>query len=361
MKRVVMTGFMSGLMLTGIAGSTIAQEVKASWTDSVKVSGDTRLRLQYNEEESKVDRARWRFRGRVGLSGQVNDEVKAEIRFVTNVGDPTSDNITMGGIGDPFEDPSAAMDRANFTWTPVDVLALKFGKMGQPWTVVDDLVMTSDANPEGIAANATFGMDAVALMLHGGVFVLQERKADDDTMLYTGQVAAKFGDKQYVMVGGTVYSYSSMKGFAPLGDNNNTTVTVGEDKLVANEFTVVEGFVEAGFDIAKLPVKVGAQYIVNTEADSNDSGYLGSASVKLPAGFSAGYQYRYVEKDATFSGLAESTDFSNGGVDIKGHIPYVKYQISKNFDVKAQYAMGQKGLDNGKDLNTFKIDLACKF
>jgi hypothetical protein len=110
-----------------------------------------------------------------------------------------------------------------------------------------------------------------------------------------------------------------------------------------------------------MPVKIGAQYLVNTEADDDDTAYLGYASVKLPAGFSAGYQYRYVEKDSTFSGLAESTDFSNGGVDIKGHIPYVKYQISKNFDIKAQYAMGQKGIDDGKDIETFKIDLACKF
>jgi len=39
----------------------------------------------------------------------------------------------------------------------------------------------------------------------------------------------------------------------------------------------------------------------------------------------------------------------------------VKYQISKNFDIKTQYAMGQKGVEDGKDIETFKIDLACKF
>jgi len=372
MKQLVMTGIMTGVMAASLAATATAQEkaaekapVKVSWADSIKVGGDTRFRFQYATEESKEDRERWRFRGRIGLDAKVNDQVKAQVRLVTNAGDPISDNITMGGIGDPFEDSNAAIDLANFTWTPVAPLSLKFGKMTQPWVVVDDLVMGADANPEGIAANAKLGTDAVAVMGHAGAFVLQERKADDETTLYTGQVAAKFGGKTYVMVGGTVYAYDNMEGFAPLGnENNNSTVTVGEgedeEKLIANEFMLVEGFVEAGIDLA-MPVKIGAQYLVNTEADDDDTAYLGYASVKLPAGFSAGYQYRYVEKDATFSGLAESTDFGNAGVDLEGHIPYVKYQISKNFDIKTQYAMGQKGVEDGKDIETFKIDLACKF
>lgn len=361
MKKFVMTGIMTGVMATGFAGGAFAQE-NVSWADSIKLNGDTRFRYQNTTEEGTDARERWRFRGRVGLAGQVNEQVKAEIRLVTNVGDPVSDNVTMGGIGDPFDDPSVAMDRANIAWTPVDILTLTFGKMGQPWMVVDDLVMSADANPEGIAANAQFSMEAVFIYLHGGAFVLQERKVEPETSLYTGQAALKFAfsEKNSITVGGTLYAYNNIKGYAPLGANNNSTMTVGEEDVAAGEFTIVEGFVAAELDLG-LPVSLDAQYIVNTDADENDTGYLGSASVKLPAGFTAGYQYRYVEKDATFSGLAESSEFSNDGVDIKGHIPYVKYKISKNFDIKVQYSMGQKGIDNGKDIEIFKMDLACKF
>ncbi len=364
MKQLVMTGIMTGIMATGLAGTTTAQE-KTSWTDSIKMSGDARFRFQNTSEEGKEDRERWRFRGRVKLDAKVNDQVKAEIRMVTNADDPISDNVTMGGTGAAFDAGNLTLDRVNFTWTPVAPLSLKFGKMGQPWVAVNDLVMSGDADPEGLAANVKLGMDAVTLMGHGGAFVLKERSSDDETSLYTGQIAAKFGGKTYVMVGGTIYSYNSVKGFEKVGkDNNNTTIKVGEGEdvktLLANEFTIVEGFAEVGIDMA-MPVKIGAQYMVNTDADDKDTGYLGYASVKLPAGFSAGYQYRYLEKDSTFSGLAESTDFGNGGVDLKGHIPYVSYSISKNFSVKAQYAMGQKGVDSGKDIETFKIDLACKF
>ncbi len=366
MKRLVMTGIMTGVMAAGVAGQALAQE-KTSWADSIKLSGDTRFRFQNTEEEGKEARERWRFRGRIKLDGKVNDQVKAEVRLVTNAGDPISDNVTMGGIGDAFADVSAAIDRANLTWTPVDPLSLKFGKMGQPWVVVNDLVMSGDANPEGMAANAKFGTDTMGLLLHGGAFILKERSSDDETRLFTGQAAVKLNlaDKQYVMVGGTVYAYDKVKDFAPLGANNNTTATVGEGddavKVVASDFLVVEGFAQAGLNLG-VPVTLGLQYMVNTDAETDeDTGYLASLDVKLPAGFSAGYQYRYVEKDSTFSPLAESTDFGNAGVDLKGHIPYVSYSISKNFSVKAQYAMGQKGVDNGKDIDTFKIDLACRF
>lgn len=356
----LMYGAVAGLLVAGMAYNAAAQ----GWTDNLKLNGDARFRFQSTDEEGRDTRERWRFRGRIGVDGKVNDQVKAQIRLVTNVGDPISDNVTMGGIGDAFADPSAALDRVNFTWTPADNLALKFGKMGQPWIAVNDLVMSGDANPEGIAANLKLGADDVNLMLHGGGFVLKERSSDKETRLFTGQAAVRFNlaKKQYVMFGGTVYAYDNVKGFEAVGPNNNTTVTVGEADdavdLVASDFLVLEGFAKAGLNALTL----GLQYMVNSDAEtSHDTGYLASVDMKLSDAFSAGYQYRYVEKDSTLSPLAESTDFGNSGVDLKGHIPYIKYTISKNFDVKVQYAMGQKGIDSGKDINTFKIDLACKF
>jgi hypothetical protein len=370
MKKNVMTGIMAGVMAAGFASGAAAQEKavekapeKVSWADSVKLSGDVRFRYQDTDEEGKDARQRWRFRGRVGVDGKVNDQVKATVRLVTNTGDPVSDNQTMDNA---FDDKNAAFDRAFFTYTPVEPLSLRFGKMSQPWIAVDDLVMSADANPEGIAANGTLGCDTVNLLLHGGAFVVDERAADDETMLYTGQAAVKigFGKKDYVMVGGSVYAYENIEDMGlqvdPAKGFGNSTQKDDEDKLLyATGYSIIEGFVEASLDLG-LPVKLGAQYIVNTDADEDDTGYLGSASVKLPAGFAVGYQYRYLEKDSTLGAFAESTDFGNG-TDIEGHIPYVSYDIAKNFNIKVQYAMGDKGLDNGKDIDTFKVDLACKF
>ena len=369
MKTLVMTGLMTGAMALGAVAQEKAAE-KVSWADSIKLSGDARFRYQNTAEEDKEDRERWRFRGRIGLDGKVNDEVKATLRLVTNTGDPISDNQTMD---EAFNDKNAAFDRVFFTYTPVEPMSLRFGKMSQPWVAVDDLVMSADVNPEGLAANAKLPLGGMYLLAHGGAFVIDERSADDETMLYSGQVAAKFnfGKKDFVMLGGTIYAYDNVEGTGLQYDpaksfGNSTTKKVttkdGVDTttlLYATGYSIVEGFVQASIDVG-VPLTVGAQYMVNTDADDNDTGYLGMAAVKLPAGFAVGYQYRYLEKDSTFGAFAETTDFSNG-TDIEGHIPYVSYDISKNFNIKAQYAMGDKGLDNGKEIEVVKVDLACKF
>jgi len=364
MNKWIMTGIMTGVMAAGMAGNVVAQEKATTWADSIKLSGDARFRYQNTDEEGRESRERWRYRGRIGIAAKVNDQVTANLRFVTNTGDPISDNVTMTG---GFGDTSAALDRVFFTWTPVDDLSLRFGKMSQPWISVDDLVFSGDVNPEGIAANFKIGMDGVSLMLHGGAFVLEERRADDESMLYSGQAAVRFdlADKQYVMIGGSIYSYDGIKGYEIIGKaEKNSTIKVGEmDKekvLYAGDYSIVEGFVKAGLNLG-VPVTVGAQYMVNTDAISDkDTGYLGMFEASLPAGFKVGYQYRYVEKDANLGTFAENTDFGNG-TDVKGHIPYVSYAINKNFSVKVLYAMGQKGTDNGADISTFKIDLACRF
>lgn len=272
-----------------------------------------------------------------------------------------------------FDDKNAAMDQAFLTYTPITSLSLRFGKMSQPWIAVDDLVVSCDLNPEGMAANATLGSDAIGLLLHGGAFVVDERAADKETMLYTGQAAVKleFRKKDYVMAGASVYAYENIENYElqvnPANSFGNATRKLTSEKdgvetttfLYDTGYTIIEGFVEALLDLG-VPVKLVAQYIVNTDADKYDTGYLGSATVKLPAGFAVGYQYRYLEKDATLGCFAESGDFGNG-TDVEGHILYLGYDIGKNFNIKVQYAMGQNGIDDGRDINTFKIDLACKF
>jgi hypothetical protein len=279
-------------------------------------------------------------------------------------------------MGSSFDDKVARFDRVFLRWVPVEDLALTFGKMAQPWISVADLVYSVDMNPEGAAANYALKGDAFDLLFNGGAFLPQERSSDEETMLFSGQAAVRIptGGKDYVVAGGSLFLYDGLKGYAPLYDPTksfgNTTVTTTtmvdgepvETLQYATDFTVVEGFVEAGFDVG-CPLVVGAQYAVNTDADAYDTAYLATAQLGKVAdkgSWAVGYQYRYLEKDAVLGVFAESTDFGSG-TNVKGHIPFVQYGIGKNFDVKMQYAMGQKGLENGKDIETFKIDLNAKF
>lgn len=360
----VFAGMLAGIVVAGMAAKS---EANASWVSNITVKGDARFRYQNTEEEGKDARQRWRFRGRLEMEAKVNEQVKANARLVTNTGDPISDNQTMTGA---FDDKQTRFDRVFFTWTPADNLGLRFGKMSQPWIAVDDLVFSADVNPEGLAANYTLKGGNLSLMLHGGAFVVEERALANETMLYSGQAAVKVmtGEKSYVMVGGSVYAYEGIQGYALLGPDiakayGNGTLTMGEGEtaysVYATDYTISEGFFEAGMTLG-MPLKVGAQYMVNSEADIDDTGYLGMFSAKPCKTVEVGYQYRYLEKDSALGVFAESTDLGNG-TDVEGHIPFVKYQINKNFDVKVQYAMGEKGLDNGKDIDTFKVDLSVKF
>lgn len=359
MKKLVITGLMTGMMVAGVA---MAEE-KASWYDSMKLKGDARFRYQSTDQDGSDTRERWRVRGRISLDGKVNDQTKVSLRLVTNTGDPISDNQTMDNA---FEDKDTRFDRITITYTPVEDLDLRFGKMSQPWITVADLVMSGDVNPEGLAANYAFDAGMVELMLHGGAFVIDERSKDDETMLYSGQAGLKFklGEKAYLLVGGTVYAYDNVKGMGLQVDEEdgfgNSTVEADDGSLTyASDYMITEAFVEASFN-AGLPVTLGGQYMVNGDAEtSDDTGYLFKAKTKV-SGIEIGYQYRYLEADSAFGAFAESTDTGNG-TDVEAHIPYVKFNINKNLSLKTQYAMAENGLDNGKNRDTLKIDLVAKF
>lgn len=369
MKTAMLAATLAALtpVLEGRAGEP------APWTDALALSGDARVRFQITDREDAPSRELWRFRGRLALHARVGDEVVAGLRLVTNSGDPVSDNQTMTGA---FADKQARFDRVFIGWTPVPDLALTLGKMAQPWIAVSDLVFAGDANPEGAAARFMLRRDGWSLILHGGAFILEERSLDRETRLATGQAALRISTRgtDYLLAGVTVYAYRHVEGY-PLLHNprnafGNTTRPEprpgdgdGEPALVyATGFTLVEGFAEARLDLG-IPLIVSAQYVVNTEAGRNDTGYLGEVRLGQVNGagtWAAGYQYRYLESDAALGVLAESTDFGSG-TDVRGHIPFVQYGISRRFDVRVQHAMGRTGRDGGFRVETFKIDLSARF
>lgn len=334
---------MAALVALGLAaGGTL----RADWTEQVTLSGDTRVRFQRTDEDGQEARDRIRFQARVGLAGKVNDTLAVGLRFSSGEeDDPISDNQTMGDASDK---KSFSIIRAYLDWTPVDGLHLIAGKMAQPWIAVNDLVFAGGLNPEGVAATYTRTFDGFDLMANASYMVVEENKEDDEVTLSHGQVAAKLRPDLPItlLAGASLYAWE------------NTDLWL-ED---ATEYRTVEGFVELARTTG-FPVTVHAQVAVNTEADTDDTGYL--VGVKLgraraPGSFEVGYQYRRLEKYCTVEPFAENSD-TGDGTDVAAHIPYIRYVISKNFDLKAQVALVERGLDDGHDLNTFKLDFSAKF
>jgi len=308
-----------------------AAAVRADWTDNLTLGGDARVRVQRAEEDGKEDRDRIRFRARMGIEGRVNDDLALGLRLASGERDDlTSDNQTMG---DSFNKKEFSIIRAFLDWTAADGLHVIGGKM----------------HPEGVAATYKLPLAGVDLMANASYLVAVENKADDDVTLTHGQVAALWKpDAPFTLLAGTsLFAWQ-----------NADLLFEGDDTA----YNTVEGFVQIALTTG-LPLTVSAQFAVNTEADRDDTGYLIGlklGNARAPGSFEAGYQYRRLEKYCVVAPFAESTD-TGDGTDVAAHIPYLRYVVKKNVDVKLQVAMAERGLDDGHALTTWKLDFSAKF
>lgn len=106
---------------------------------------------------SLEDRQRFRVRARLGVRAQIDDWISADIRLATGSSNsPVSTNQTMGQDGTGKY--HIWLDRAALRLTPVEGVAIDFGRFANPfWT--SDLVYDNDMNFDGLAisGNAPVG------------------------------------------------------------------------------------------------------------------------------------------------------------------------------------------------------------
>ena len=356
------------VLATCLLSLCAAQASKAEWYEDMSMKGDFRYRHEYIDQDGKESRTRQRIRVRFGFYGDVNEEISYGVRLASGSSDPVSSNQTLTDAG---SSKGINLDKAYLTYEPAQVegLGLTFGKMGQPWMTASDLIWDGDFTPEGISAVYALESDMAELNLQAGGFWMAERSSDSrDAMLYTAQAAVelKASETLSLTVGGSLYAYDNLEGYAFLADAEDGfgNTGAGDDGLLyANEFNEVEGFAVATLDTA-VPVKVYGNYVVNTEADENDTGYLvgvsvGSTKSKIPV--ELGYNYRSLEADAVVGALADS-DFAGGGTNGEGHKLMAKVGLMKSTSLGVTYFINSIDPDGSDvDYNRLQIDLAAKF
>jgi hypothetical protein len=286
--------------------------------------------------------------------------------------DPVSSNQT---IGDSFSSKGINLDLAYIDWMLADEVKLTAGKMKKPFMTVADLVWDGDLNPEGVALVYATGQD-VKLLANAGHFWIEENSGSDsdDRKLYTAQIAVqtKAGDMQF-LVGLGGYFFDNMKDYAPLVDdskgfgNSLNTVTDADGVSTSTytyDYTEMEAFFEVKSKLGTMPAKLYGQFVQNSDADDDDTGFLAGVKVgdaKDPGTFSLNYNYRSLERDAVVGALSDS-DFIGAGSNGEGHKLSGSYAIAKNWTVGATYFMNSKDPDNkDTDYNRLQLDLACKF
>ena len=285
-------------------GFTKAYQVKSGmpeWVTSLKINGDFRGRFEgfYSDNPAFVDRNRFRYRLRLGVTATLKDQLEVGVRLgsgdlegirdLRTGTDPISGNQTFQNNASK---KGVFLDLAYAEWSPLNTTEwsgnLTIGKMENPF-VFSDAVFDHDYTPEGVGLGLVyrFSQDH-SLALNAGGFVLDEISADSDDPHLVGaqlrwnakwspRIASTAGAGAMVIGG----PENLRNGDVPNINAGNTRTPLPDGALVYNYNPVV---VDAAITYtlpqfplyhAPFPIRLGGDYIHNPAAAGPQPGFLG--------------------------------------------------------------------------------------
>jgi len=334
------------------------------WLDNLKFFGDLRLRYEYHnqdgtEGQDPKDRNRYRFRLRFGMTKTWMDN-QMEVGFRLASGDSpggTSTNQTMTGA---FSKKDIWIDRAYAKYSPKAIpgLTLIAGKIPNILEHTD-LIFDSDINPEGTALAYHHEMFGVDFFGNVAQLAISETRNGHDVSLgvYQAGVRAPLPGGINAMVVASLYDWEDYETLGATANSWNRNTQV---------FNILA---KVKFKACGLPWQVYFDWVHNTQDhDQNagfenaDDGYAVGAKVgknKKQGDWSAGYQYKYIEANAT-PGIINDADF--GGTNAKGHVFKAAYNLT-DFLTAGATAFFVEPVTNSGDQNDtiLQFDLVWKF
>ena len=337
------------------------------WVTGYKLSGDFRGRYDHisGDNNALVDRARLRYRIRVGLAVSMMDNLEVGFRLGSGDypgsfgGNPLSNNTTMQ---DNFSKKSIYVDAAYGKWTAINsgdwLLAATIGKMDNPFSFTP-MVFDPDLTPEGAALTGGYTInDKHSIAFAGAAFVLDEVKTSThDPMMYGGQVLwnAKWSPKWASSLGVGAFQIVNPEQLttANVAYNNQGNTRNGSGILVNNYNPIIADasvtYILDSFPLyhGKFPVKLAGEFIDNPGASQNNNGYwvgatFGKSGKKHTWDLS--YRYEHLEADAWYDQLVDDDNGAFyqhapsggqtgyfGGTNIKGHLIKFNYSITDSF------------------------------
>jgi len=350
------------------------------WASKLKWSGDFRYRYEYIDDDGvdSEDRHRNRIRARLGLSAKVNDEWDLGFRIATGngevSGDPVSTNQTLD---EAFSKKPIWLDQAFFGYHPqwLEGFHVLGGKIENPFYKVgkNELIWDGDLTPEGVAL--TYGLslsEQTSLNWVAGGFWVNEESSGGDTSLWgiQGHLKHQFDKPTYFLAGAGKFCYGNIQGEESLAAEWNAATgaffgNTNVGTVYALDYDLFEVFAEFGTVLAELPVAVFADYVQNTAADDEDTGWLVGVVVnkaKDPGSWQFEWDYRELERDAVV-GQFSGSDFVGGGTGGEGHRFALGYVLAKNVTTNVTYYANEfdrPGIE-GEKYDRVQIDLALKF
>ena len=405
---------------------TKAYQVKSGmpdWVTALKINGDFRGRFdgiffENDVNTSAVDRERFRYRFRLGLTAVMVENFEVGLRLTSSDpsgsfgGDPISGNTTFQDNGSKkFIYIDLAYGKWSFLNTKPATASITVGKMENPFA--SELLFDNDYTPEGMGLAGTFRFgDVHSLKVGAGAFMLDEVSLDSsDPFLLGAQVKwdAAWNKHLNTSLGAGIMSIQNVfaltNGAVPNVQRGNsrvgTTNSVAAPAYFFNPLFVTGSigytFDEVPYYSGPFPITLMGEYIFNPGAPS-------SASVPGQAAYNGGnqawtagitfgkagkkktwelsYRYRYlganfwyeefVDSDfgATYQSVLPRSDFGGSsvygaGTNVRGHLAKASYSPNNALTLSVSYARSTliQGVPSGSETETGRliVDAVLKF
>jgi hypothetical protein len=296
-----------GQMATPGSGATAADKLKLTESlTELKLSGDLRLRYQYDNKDNQVDppgagddedrspnsnqRSRYRFRLRLNADFKLGADFFGGVQLVTGQ-ENDSDNQTFEN---GFNDYDIFISRAFLGWNAADWLTLVAGKQPNP-IYATELTWDADINPTGLSetlqlhklfargsADETLAADGKSvrkkteapwqLTLNLGQFIFDDNNegnfdndAADDAYLFVGQLVGTWTLGKNVKLtfapGYMFFNAADVSGVLNGNSFSDATDVSGETRKLS--FITAPG--DLSFKLGKLPAKFYWDFSYNTD------------------------------------------------------------------------------------------------
>ena len=240
-------------------------EALPQWIQNIKLSGDFRLRYQYDHAKKLTpkstqtnDESRGRIRARVGIDAKVNDKITVGVGLATGSTDTTSKDAARSGnqtLGGGFAKKAIDLDYAYVQYTPISWASVIANRMKNPLWEPSDLIWDTNIRPEGglvkLEKNLTANTQIFATL---GALIVDESATmgADPTMLVTqAGVKQSFGEKVTVKGALEYYETLNAKG-KKLPGTTGTNTNVGGN--LTHDFSDLAPMVEVAFNDLFKPI-----------------------------------------------------------------------------------------------------------
>ena len=349
------------------------------WVTSPQFHGDLRGRVDQISSDNLAwtDRARYRYRARLGVTATLWDDFEVGLRLTSGDpsgsqgGNPLSNNSTLQWNGSK---KFLWLDLAYAKWTAIHngdwTLSGTIGKMENPFQT-PYMVFDPDYMPEGASLQLAYSPSSSrTLKLNAAAFVLGEisrlgggYSPSRDPLLGGAQLLweARWSPKIESSVSVSAYGISGVhnldNALVPNVNDGNTRNASGQLVYIYNPIvgggSLTYKLASFPFYAGEFPIKVGGEFMNNPGAPNRNSGYWAGATFGKSGKkktWDGSYRYQRLEADAWYEELvdddngafyqaaAANTGFTSSsnpsgfgwraGTNVKGHFIKANYSFT---------------------------------